>query len=66
MIAPLRRGWLSLIPFSLTVSAYWILISIAAYRGLWQLSRNPFYWEKTQHGVSKHAASLALPQAGPP
>ena len=29
------------------------MISIAAYRGLWQLLRNPFYWEKTQHGVSK-------------
>ena len=66
MIAPLRRGWLNLIPFSLTVSAYWILISIAAYRGLWQLSRNPFFWEKTQHGVSKHAAALIAPQAGPP
>ena len=40
---------------------YWVLISIAAYKGLWQLLRNPFYWEKTQHGVSKHAALELTP-----
>ena len=54
MLAPIRRGWLDLIPYSLTVFGYWILISIAAYKALWQLIRNPFYWEKTQHGVSRH------------
>lgn len=56
MIAPLRRGWLSLIPFSLTAFGYWVLISIAAYKALWQLVYNPFYWEKTRHGVSRHPA----------
>jgi len=64
MIAPLRRGWLSLIPYSLTAFAYWILISIAAYKGLWQLISNPFYWEKTRHGVSKHTKSATLPVEG--
>ncbi|MDB5600160.1 MAG: hypothetical protein JWN71_2204 [Xanthobacteraceae bacterium] len=54
MLAPIRRGWLNLIPYSLTAIFYWVMISIAAYKGLWQLLRNPFYWEKTQHGVSKH------------
>ena len=54
MLAPIRRSWLGLIPYSFTVVGYWVLISIAAYKGLWQLLRNPFYWEKTQHGVSKH------------
>jgi cellulose synthase/poly-beta-1,6-N-acetylglucosamine synthase-like glycosyltransferase len=54
MLAPIRRGWLDLIPYSLTAFGYWVLISIAAYKGLWQLVRNPFYWEKTQHGVSRH------------
>jgi cellulose synthase/poly-beta-1,6-N-acetylglucosamine synthase-like glycosyltransferase len=53
MLAPIRRGWLGLIPYSLTAFGYWVLISIAAYRALWQLLRNPFYWEKTQHGVSR-------------
>jgi cellulose synthase/poly-beta-1,6-N-acetylglucosamine synthase-like glycosyltransferase len=56
MLAPIRRGWLNLIPYSLTVLGYWVLISVASYKGLWQLLHNPFYWEKTQHGVSKHVA----------
>lgn len=55
MLAPIRRGWLHLVPYSLTAFGYWVLISIAAYKGLWQLLRNPFYWEKTRHGVSKYA-----------
>jgi glycosyltransferase XagB len=57
MLAPIHRGWLNLIPYSLTVLGYWVLMSIAAYRALWQLIRNPFYWEKTQHGGSKHILS---------
>jgi cellulose synthase/poly-beta-1,6-N-acetylglucosamine synthase-like glycosyltransferase len=56
MLAPIHRGWLNLIPYGLTVIGYWVLMSIAAYRALWQLLRNPFYWEKTQHGQSKHIA----------
>jgi cellulose synthase/poly-beta-1,6-N-acetylglucosamine synthase-like glycosyltransferase len=54
MLAPIHRGWLNLIPYSLTVIGYWVLMSIAAYRALWQLIHNPFYWEKTQHGGSRH------------
>jgi glycosyltransferase XagB len=54
MLAPIHRGWLHLIPYSLTVIGYWVLMSVAAYRALWQLLRNPFYWEKTQHGGSRH------------
>ncbi len=53
ILAPIRRGWLHLIPYGLTALGYWVLISIAAYRALWQLLRNPFYWDKTRHGVSK-------------
>jgi glycosyltransferase XagB len=58
MLAPMRRGWLYLIPYSFTIPGYWILISIAAYKGLWQLLRNPFYWEKTRHGLSRYAATV--------
>ncbi len=57
MLAPIRRGWLNLIPYGLTVLGYWVLMSVAAYRALWQLIYDPFYWEKTQHGVSKLAAA---------
>ncbi|HYA05184.1 MAG TPA: glycosyltransferase family 2 protein [Xanthobacteraceae bacterium] len=59
MLAPIRRGLLELIPFSFTLFGYWLLISAAAYKALWQLIRDPFFWEKTEHGVSQHAAQIA-------
>lgn len=71
-IAPMRRNRLELSPFALTVIWYWVLMSVAAWKGLWQLIHNPFYWEKTQHGLSKHtagevaAALAAEPTAQPP
>jgi glycosyltransferase XagB len=36
---------------ALTYPAYWLLLSAAAYRALWQLLRDPFRWEKTPHGA---------------
>jgi cellulose synthase/poly-beta-1,6-N-acetylglucosamine synthase-like glycosyltransferase len=60
MLAPIRRGWLGLIPYSLSVFGYWVLISIAAYRGLWQLIRDPHFWEKTPHGLSHHPAAKCM------
>ena len=56
MLAPFRRNWLQLVPFSLTVIWYWTLMSVAAWKGAWQLITKPFYWEKTDHGLSKHTA----------
>lgn len=57
MLAPFRRNWLELTPFSLTVIWYWVLMSVAAWKGAWQLVTRPFYWEKTDHGLSKHTAA---------
>ena len=53
LLAPRRRGWRGFAPYGLTVTLYWALISIAAYRGLWQLATRPFHWDKTVHGVSR-------------
>jgi len=67
LLGPVKRGWLDLAPWALTVAAYWALMSVAAYKALWQLVRNPFYWEKTQHGISKVAKqelAKALAEAG--
>jgi hypothetical protein len=41
-----------LAPHGLMVAAYWLLVSIAAYRGLWHLFTRPFHWEKTAHGLN--------------
>ncbi len=48
-----RRGWNELVPYAPAVTLYWAMVSLAAYRGLWQLITKPFYWEKTDHGVSR-------------
>ncbi|MBN8845075.1 MAG: glycosyltransferase [Sphingomonadales bacterium] len=56
MLAPFRRQWVKLAPYSITVIWYWVLLSIASWKGAWQLITKPFYWEKTQHGISKHTA----------
>ncbi|MWD26394.1 glycosyltransferase [Aquicoccus sp. SCR17] len=57
MVAPFRRRWTDLAPWGLSVVGYWVLMTIASYKALKQLISNPFYWEKTQHGLSKHTAS---------
>jgi hypothetical protein len=33
-----------------------VLHSVAAWRALIQLIRNPFYWEKTPHGLDQGGA----------
>jgi cellulose synthase/poly-beta-1,6-N-acetylglucosamine synthase-like glycosyltransferase len=63
MLAPIRRGFLELIPYSFSLAGYWVLLSVAAYRALWQLLRNPFLWEKTPHGLSQHT-DAPLAEAG--
>jgi len=40
------------IPFAFIIPLYWVLISIGDWRGVIQLVTKPFYWEKTQHGLS--------------
>lgn len=34
---------------------YWVIISISAYKALWQLIGDPVYWEKTVHGMTRVA-----------
>jgi cellulose synthase/poly-beta-1,6-N-acetylglucosamine synthase-like glycosyltransferase len=60
MMGAYKRGYYRLLFYAFTAPAYWALMSIAAYKGFWQLIHKPFYWEKTQHGISKHTpAELA-------
>jgi len=40
------------IPLAFIIPLYWILISIGDWRGVVQLVTKPFYWEKTEHGLS--------------
>jgi len=53
VMACFRRGLPSLLPAALLSPIYWALISLAAWKGFLQLLVRPFYWEKTQHGLTK-------------
>jgi cellulose synthase/poly-beta-1,6-N-acetylglucosamine synthase-like glycosyltransferase len=46
-----------LIKYALFTPAYWVLMSLAAYKALFQLIINPFYWEKTNHGLTDGPAA---------
>lgn len=47
-----RRGFSSAAFVVLTIPIYWLLLSAAAWRAVWQLMRSPYHWEKTEHGLA--------------
>ncbi len=46
---PTERGGYAYLP---GIPIYWVLISLSAWRALWQLVRKPHLWEKTPHRPS--------------
>ncbi len=51
----LQRGEFGLVRTALLSPLYWGLMSYAAWKGFLQLFTNPFYWEKTEHGLDPAA-----------
>jgi glycosyltransferase XagB len=51
VISVVRRRRARLAMHALLMPIYWLFISAAAYRALYQLARDPYLWEKTEHGV---------------
>jgi len=50
----LHHAWVLLLtPF------YWACLSVAAWRALSQLIRDPYRWEKTEHGLARHSRLAA-------
>ncbi|MBB3042956.1 glycosyltransferase [Nocardioides soli] len=47
----LQRGEFGITRTALLSPLYWGLMSWAAWKGFIQLFTNPFYWEKTEHGL---------------
>jgi cellulose synthase/poly-beta-1,6-N-acetylglucosamine synthase-like glycosyltransferase len=60
MAACLNRGYNQLVKTMLLAPVYWMLMSWACWKGFLQLFTNPFYWEKTIHGLYK-----GTPHGGP-
>ncbi|WP_336509521.1 glycosyltransferase [Ruegeria lacuscaerulensis] len=59
MIAVSARERRFLMPWVPTMPLYFPLGVLAAYKALWELAINPFFWDKTQHG---QAGEETLPQ----
>ncbi len=53
MMAVFKRRFYELILFAIANPIYWLMHSAAAFMALYQLVVKPFYWEKTNHGLSK-------------
>lgn len=52
-----------MIRYALLTPLYWIFMSVAAYKALFQLIVKPFYWEKTVHGLSSADSGSQPPSA---
>ena len=66
IVGTIHRVVLRLVQHALFSPIYWGFMSIAAWKGFWQLIVNPFYWEKTEHGLdtSHHETPATTPQVG--
>ena len=53
LIGLARRRLLSCAWVLLLMPVYWLLLSLAAWRALFQLLRDPYRWEKTEHGLAR-------------
>ena len=49
----MRRGLLSTAWVLALTPLHWLLLSIAAWRAVYQLAVAPYAWEKTEHGLAK-------------
>jgi len=55
----LRRGLLSSAWILLLTPVHWLLLSLAAWRALYQLVVAPYIWEKTEHALAKSSRRAA-------
>jgi cellulose synthase/poly-beta-1,6-N-acetylglucosamine synthase-like glycosyltransferase len=51
MLACMKRKQYHLLPWTLFIPVYWLLMSIAAFYALFELIVKPHYWQKTVHGL---------------
>ncbi len=61
LLAGFKRRTYGLVGYALLSPLYWMLHSVASYKAAWQLITKPFYWEKTQHGLTSHTQDDDLP-----
>lgn len=52
-IGLMRRRLLGSAWVLLLIPLYWLMLSLAAWRAVFQLLRDPYRWEKTEHGLAR-------------
>ncbi len=52
-LAMIRRRSLRLLVWVPTLPVYWTLGAIAAWKAVIEIVLMPYYWDKTQHGISR-------------
>jgi cellulose synthase/poly-beta-1,6-N-acetylglucosamine synthase-like glycosyltransferase len=61
LVALARRKLWSLMPWSLLLPFYYVLVTAAAWNAILELTRAPFHWNKTPHGLARSSRAGALP-----
>lgn len=61
-----HTGPVGLVLAAVLVPIYWMMMSVAAIKAIWQLVVTPSFWEKTAHGLDSHSHSDADSQAEKP
>ena len=51
LLGSAQRGNWDLVKYGLLAPLYWLAMSAASVKALWQLVWRPHYWEKTEHGL---------------
>jgi glycosyltransferase XagB len=59
-----RRGLTAHCWVLLLVPLHWLLLAAAAWRALYQLLRDPYRWEKTEHGLARTSRAGRRNRAG--
>lgn len=58
MLGCAKRGYWHLVELGFLVPFYWLMMSFAAWKALYQILVKPYYWEKTTHGLHLNKAKL--------
>lgn len=59
-----RRRTLATAWVLLLVPVHWLLLSLAAWQALWKLVRDPYRWDKTEHGLARTSRRAADHRGG--
>ena len=54
----MRRQLYGMVKYAVLSPIYWMLMSVAAWKGVIQLLYKPSYWEKTVHGLYRGAPEV--------